>query len=187
MDEDSEENLERILLMGLAEAGKTTICSQIFEGQKLGEITKYDPTLNYNRFYYSGYPEKKIEVIDTGGQAPFFNIFFERNEEFIFSNIKILIWIVDCVNYLDDKNKELFEKAINSLRKYSPNSEIYCFFHKTDLIDQGSKTSYIENLKTDFDFGGEFKIIFFATSIFDNSLPIIHEKLNIKKLLRNEI
>ena len=114
MDEDSEENLERILIMGLAEAGKTTICSQIFEGQKLGEITKYDPTLNYKRFYYSGYPEKKIEVIDTGGQAPFFKIFFERNEEFIFSNIKILIWIVDCVNYLDDKNKDKLHRKFKN-------------------------------------------------------------------------
>ena len=94
IDDDENNEPKKILFMGLAEAGKSTITSVVFEGHNPNDKIEYRPTVNFNRIYrpfFKGYPNETIQILDTGGQESFFPIFFEKNDEFIFSNVNLIM------------------------------------------------------------------------------------------------
>jgi hypothetical protein len=66
-------------------------------------------------------------------------------ERTIFSNVRILFWVVDVADKerLDD-SRYWFQKAYNSLKKFSPDAKIYVLAHKYDKKDKIPKNELKE-------------------------------------------
>ena len=120
------ENPDKIIIMGLGASGKSSITSIIFEGKQPEDVKNYHATIQYERTPVSLI--KDLQILDCGGQDSFITAFLgEEKSEFIFSDLKVLIWVVDIS---DSKNvstsKYYFDTAINAsqlgstLNQHSP-------------------------------------------------------------------
>lgn len=164
------ENSDKIILMGLGASGKSSITSIIFEGKKPEEVEGYHATIQYART-----PKKLIkdlQILDCGGQDSFITSFLgEEKSEFIFSNLKVLIWVVDVSDSQNvSTSKYYFDTAINNILKFSPKASVYVFFHKIDLIKTDFKQKLIVGLSDFFNPKNNVAIHFNPTSIYDQSL-----------------
>lgn len=158
--------------MGLGASGKSSITSIIFEGKDPTEVEGYHATVNYARKPVSII--KDFQILDCGGQDSFITAFLgEEKSEFIFSDLKVLLWVVDIS---DSKNvstsKYYFDTAVNNVQKFAPNAIIYVFFHKMDLIKEEFKIKLFTGLSEFFKppIEKNINVQFFATSIYDQSL-----------------
>lgn len=177
--------MDKILFMGLAQSGKTSICSLIVEETIRNDHSEHIPTIKYNRMtkdFIINDTHKKLQIIDTGGQISYFQLFYDKLEEFLFSDIAVFIWVIDIATLDIPSNKELLGKAVESLKKYSPDSKILCFLHKSDLVKTKVLNDSITRLENDLFFGLDKTITFFTTTIFNDSIQKIIEnyiKLNV--------
>ena len=86
----------KIILLGLSNAGKTTLIRHILEGKEFEELENMPPTegINTNEYRYRRLVE--ISVFDCGGQKQFLEGYFsEKMERTIFSNVRVFFWVVD--------------------------------------------------------------------------------------------
>ncbi len=164
------ENSDKLILMGLGASGKSSITSIIFEGKRPEDVEGYHATIQYART-----PKKLIkdlQILDCGGQDSFITAFLgEEKSEFIFSDLKVLIWVVDVSDSQNvSTSKYYFDTAINNILKFSPKASVYVFFHKIDLIKADFKQKLVDGLSEFFRPPKDVTIHFNSTSIFDQSL-----------------
>ncbi|XP_039967662.1 ADP-ribosylation factor-like protein 3 [Bactrocera neohumeralis] len=112
----------RILLLGLDNAGKTTILKQLASE----DIATVTPTAGFNikSVAADGF---KLNVWDIGGQwkiRPYWKNYF--------ANTDVLIYVIDCTDRerLSETNRELFELLMDNRLKQVP---LLVFANKQDL------------------------------------------------------
>ncbi len=112
----------RILILGLDNAGKTTIVKK-FNGQDIHSIS---PTLGFqiNTLYFSNY---KLSIWDVGGQISirtYWRNFFEKTDG--------LIWVIDSS---DKYRLEICKKELHELLKQERllGSTLLIFYNKSDI------------------------------------------------------
>ncbi|MFX0062049.1 MAG: ADP-ribosylation factor-like protein [Candidatus Hermodarchaeota archaeon] len=169
----SETEADKIILLGLAESGKTTILKVVSEGYIPDKKAPYSATLDYTRKNISLFG-KKLTVFDLGGQKAFLDRFIGELAEFIFSGVKILIFVVDIVevNRLS-LAKYYLDLALKRIKQYSSTAAVYVFLHKVDLIDQKDQTrmnEFSKNIKTFLSTESDYPVTFFETSVFDPAI-----------------
>lgn len=167
---ETEKPPAKILFMGLGASGKSSIKSIAFEGKSPEDVKKYDATINYTRLTKS-IIDSAYQILDCGGQESFLSVFLGEQAEFIFSNVIVLVWVVDVSNI--DKfstSKFYFNHAIIQLSKFSPNAKIYCLCHKMDLILPDMRSQIIETMKQYFAGSEDFQVQYYPTSIYDKSV-----------------
>ena len=133
---NQRQKVAKVLIMGLAESGKSTIANVAFEGHEPPpKGARYDATIEYVR--------KTVEVdgecltiFDVGGQKAFLDRFTGEMAEFIFSDALSLIFVVDLTK-LEELNRAKFywDKCLLNLAKFSQNARIFLFLHKIDIIE----------------------------------------------------
>ena len=161
--------MDKIIIMGLAESGKTTIVKVAAEGFIPNKNAPYSATLDYKRKTYTMFG-KKISLFDLGGQKSFLERFVGNLAEFIFANVSSLIYVVDVVKISELSLCQYYlNLALENLRKFSPEANISILFHKMDLIDKKQKGDYINNIKEFFELTDVEDISFYETSVFDDS------------------
>lgn len=160
----------KVLLMGLAAAGKSSIHSIIFEGKTPAQVKNYEATVNYVRSTQS-IITSDLQIFDLGGQESFINAFVGEMAEFIFSDVQVLVWIVDISDSQHiSTSKFYFDHAIQKLNEHSKNADVFCLFHKMDLIKEDLRKQVLESMKGYFISEEPIKIHYYGTSIFDVSL-----------------
>lgn len=164
------EAADKLILMGLGASGKSSITSIIFEGKRPEDVEGYHATIQYART-----PKKLIkdlQILDCGGQDSFITAFLgEEKAEFIFSDLKALIWVVDVSDSQNvSTSKYYFDTAVNNILKFSPKATIYVFFHKIDLIKDAFKQKLVLGLTEFFKPPKQVAIFYNSTSIYDQSL-----------------
>ncbi|MHA2294578.1 MAG: ADP-ribosylation factor-like protein [Candidatus Hodarchaeales archaeon] len=161
---------EKILMIGLAETGKTTIIKVVTEGYAPDKKAPYTATLNYDR-KDTEILGKKVTIFDLGGQDTFLKRFTSEISEFIFSNVIAMVFVVDISNITEIADAKYYlDLSIKLLKDFSPSSSIYVLFHKTDLVSPDKITELTKNLK-DFikkDLIEPIKI--YETSVFSDSI-----------------
>ena len=90
----SEAEADKIILLGLAESGKTTILKVVSEGYIPDKKAPYSATIDYERKNISLFG-KTLTIFDLGGQKGFLDRFIGELAGFIFSKVKIMIFVVD--------------------------------------------------------------------------------------------
>ncbi|MHA1513001.1 MAG: ADP-ribosylation factor-like protein, partial [Candidatus Hodarchaeales archaeon] len=166
----SGENYQKVLLMGLGASGKSSIESIVFEGKSLESVKDYNATINYTRTTRN-IIDSTFQIIDCGGQELFLSNFIGDQAEFIFSDVSILIWVVDLSNFDQvSTGKFYFDHAVNRLHEFSPEAVIFCFLHKSDLLKPNMHDEITANMKTYFTPPVDIEIHFRLTTIHNNSI-----------------
>jgi len=167
-DEEISKKLgHKIIIAGLAEAGKTSTKRIFFLKQKSKEVKNLPATLNYERMSII-IKNVPLTIIDLGGQKIFLHRFLTRMSPFIFSNVKVLIFVIDVNNKTTQNSAiEYFSKSVERLHTYSPKAKYFILLHKNDLvINSPNYESIHEQLKERFQLVGRIKLFFFRTSIY---------------------
>jgi GTPase SAR1 family protein len=161
---------QKVVFMGLGASGKSSIRSVVFEGKSANDVKDYNATINYTRST-KNIINSAFQIFDCGGQESFISVFIGEQAEFIFSNVTILIWVVDVSNFdAVSTSKFYFDHAANRLAQYSPEAVIFCLFHKIDLLLPDMKKQVIETMQSYFVTSKNIEIIYRGTSIFDHSI-----------------
>jgi len=91
---DKEENVPKILLMGKANVGKTSMRSIIFANCAPRDtfVIGYTHDVNESRIKFMG--NMKL-IVDCGGQDQFIKNYLESKREQIFSNVEVLVFVLE--------------------------------------------------------------------------------------------
>ncbi len=167
-----QEITPKIALIGLSNAGKSTIKYQFFENWSKSLLDKIKPTTGVD--YYSQFQEfllHKFVVLDVGGQSSYQKIYLEQED--LWSNISAVIFIVD----LQDRDKfeqakEYFTavwKVVTKVNKKTPKFSL--FLHK---FDPNKRNSLGSEVSLCLDIFKDFIDIctFYITTFYDTSSNI---------------
>jgi len=167
---ESGSQTEKVLLMGLAESGKSTIVQVGFEGRSPPPIdSRYDATLEYHRKTVDVDGEK-LSIFDVGGQKAFLDRFTGELAEFIFTNVRMLIWVVDLTKLEElTRAKFYFDKCLENLEKYSNTAQVAIFLHKKDMVPEDLEF-YVYAIKSALLTDISTHVALHLTSVYDDSL-----------------
>jgi len=162
-------NIKKIVLMGLSNAGKTCIYERVFEGKKPWELIHQTATKGISyKDYEIGQMTKPI-IWDLGGQQQYLDEYHGPLRKNIFRKASILLYVVDITDYDRFDNARIeFEWSANQILSYNPSAKLNVFLHKIDLIH--NKESVISHIKDVFSKNLSHDINYHLTSIFDESL-----------------
>ena len=171
--------MKKIIIMGLAQTGKTTIVKVTAEGMAPPKKAEYSATLDYKRKTYDLFGQK-ISMFDLGGQKSFLDRFIGELAEFVFTNVNTLIFVIDVVN-MDKVSlaKYYLEMGKKTLKKYSPDADLAILLHKMDLIDKDKKKDFIESIKAFMDIEDYSNV--YETNIYDESIFYAMERIVVGK------
>ncbi|MFX0039972.1 MAG: ADP-ribosylation factor-like protein [Promethearchaeota archaeon] len=163
------EDIKKIVLMGLSNAGKTCIYERVFEGKKPWELMQSTATkgIDYKKYEVSNF--SKPMIWDLGGQQQYLDEYHGPLKQSIFQKASVLLYIVDAsdIERLEGARFE-FEWSVNQMLLFNKSPTINVFLHKIDLIHD--RDALIPYLKDYLSKGISYKINFYATSVFDESL-----------------
>ena len=146
----SEGESKKLLFIGFPSAGKTSIKQSIFDKEDpkslLGDSSP-EPTRGLVHFIYSWF-QSSIGVVDSSGQE-FSSYVSDGSEEQLraFEGSDIIIYVFDVVNWKEESENviENLKKIISTKEAISPpNSKIYAFCHKIDLLSDPDKKSILK-------------------------------------------
>ena len=163
------EEMKKIVLMGLANAGKTCIYERVFEGKKPWELMQSTATKGIDYREYNVGEITKPMIWDLGGQQQYLDEYHGPLRRNIFQKASVLLYVIDVSDVDRFENTRLeFEWSANQILSSSPNASLNIFLHKIDLIhDRNALIPYLKRL---FSQNISHKINFYATSVFDESL-----------------
>ena len=166
----SGKSMQKILFMGLGASGKSSIKSVVFEGQSLDSVKNYNATINYTRST-KNIVDSAFQIFDCGGQESFISVFIGEQAEFIFSDVTILVWVIDVSNFdAVSTSKFYFDHAVKRLDEFSSNAVIFCLFHKIDLLLPDMRVQVAETMEDYFSTEKDIKILYRPTSIYNQSI-----------------
>ncbi|MCE7747714.1 MAG: hypothetical protein GPJ51_04915 [Candidatus Heimdallarchaeota archaeon] len=155
---------DKILLMGLQAAGKTAIKDVVFFNKEPEEVNGYMATVHYQRQFLD--EEQTSMIIDSGGQESYWNEAVTHFRHLVFSNVKLLIWIVDVTKpELFEESERRFSFTIRQFKKENPDGSITVLCHKVDLVTPDQMVVIHQHVREMFA-ESKFEVDFENTSIY---------------------
>ena len=165
----TSDNMKKIVLMGLSNAGKTCIYERVFEGKKPWELLHQTATKGISYRDYEVGQMTKPMIWDLGGQQQYLDEYHGPLRKNIFKKASILLYVVDITDYdRFDTARIEFEWAANQVLTYNPNANLNVFLHKLDMIHD--KEAVVSHIKKVLSTNISHEINYHLTSIFDESL-----------------
>ncbi|MFX1329612.1 MAG: ADP-ribosylation factor-like protein [Promethearchaeota archaeon] len=163
------EDIKKIVLMGLSNAGKTCIYERVFEGKKPWELMQSTATkgIDYKRYEVSNLT--KPMIWDLGGQQQYLDEYHGPLKQSIFQKASVLLYIIDAsdIDRLENARTE-FEWSVDQMLLFNKTPMINVFLHKIDLIhDKDVLIPYLKNFLSQ---NISYNVNYYATSVFDESL-----------------
>ncbi|MFX0086736.1 MAG: ADP-ribosylation factor-like protein [Candidatus Hodarchaeota archaeon] len=158
----------KILLAGLSEAGKTAVKRIFFLKQSTKEVDSLGATINYERMTMN-IKDIPVTIVDLGGQKVFLKRFLSGFSPFVFSSVKIFVFLIDTANKSTRNSAiQYFISCLEKLDKFSPDAKIFVFLHKNDLVRHlPNYESIHEQLKEQFQLEcPNVRLSFFRTTIY---------------------
>ncbi|MHA1583612.1 MAG: ADP-ribosylation factor-like protein [Promethearchaeota archaeon] len=121
--------IDKISILGLANAGKTCIIKSIlYEFEGLMAVT---PTKGVNRTSIE-FLGRELVIWDYGGQDKYKKDYLLNPGKY-FSAMKYVYYVVDCQDpWSLQESEEYFLQTLQFCHAYSPSAKILLFFHKVD-------------------------------------------------------
>ena len=174
----TENEFKKILLMGLANSGKTTILQNLRGIRNLPSYFKGKPTLGRNIVNFQAL-ESDFTVWDFGGQESYIKKYLDKFSDYIKGANKLIfvIDIQDPENYAP--SLDYLEKIVKQLEKHDSSIDLSVFLHKYDPdleVNKPKKDEFNDLIK-------EIKQIFpldFNYEICFTSIYAMFEKTNIE-------
>merc|ERR1719282_1335142 len=173
----------KMLLMGRAGAGKTSMKSIIFANYLARDTNRLHQTnfIEHSSLKFLG--NMRLNLWDCGGQDVFMENYFESQRETIFQNAEVLIYVIVAVSDkrggnqekggLSENTKDLnyFAHAMESLKQFSPDAQVFCLVHKIDLVHESKREEVLKNYERDLvNAAPGINIQCYGTSIWDETL-----------------
>ena len=163
------EDIKKIVLMGLSNAGKTCIYERVFEGKKPWELMRSTATKGIDYKSYEVSNLTKPMIWDLGGQQQYLDEYHGPLKQRIFQKASVLLYIIDAsdMDRLESARVE-FEWSVNQMLSSNKSPLINVFLHKIDLIhDKDVLIPYLKNFLSQ---NISYNVNYYATSVFDESL-----------------
>ncbi|MHA1489661.1 MAG: hypothetical protein ACTSRI_08400 [Promethearchaeota archaeon] len=191
---------KKILLLGRAGIGKTSIKQIIFEGKDPKNLlyNPLEPTRGITPSVYS-WLDLKLGLFDSSGQELNFLLDDKNEQALAFENTDVIIYIFDFPLWVAKSQEIINEilKIVDILKKKSYNSKLVLFLHKIDLIGKDTREKYLENfsklIKKELNFPVYFTSIYpeLIYSIYNAFYEILgsfsDETRYLKKILDGQI
>ena len=164
-----KDEMKKIVLIGLSNAGKTCIYERVFEGKTPWELLHSAATKGIAYREYEVGKMTKPMIWDLGGQQQYLDEYHNVLRDNIFRKASILLYVIDVTDTdrYEDARAE-FEWSVKQIISFNPEAVINVFFHKIDLVhDQDAVIAYLKKLLSQ---NISHKILFHSTSIFGQSL-----------------
>jgi small GTP-binding protein len=130
---ENEEKPIKIVIMGMENAGKTTILNILTkETNKVPNRPPImTPTKSVERKFITLF-EKRTVIWDFGGQETYRNEYLANPERY-FHSIALFYYVIDIQDYYRFIPSVMyFTGVFNKIKTYSPNARIIFVFHKMD-------------------------------------------------------
>jgi Ras-related GTP-binding protein A/B len=132
---------KKILLMGKAHSGKTSMRSIIFANYLARDTTRLAPTLDVEHHHVRFLGDLVLNLWDCGGQDAFYESYFERDRETIFRSVEVLIYVFDIESESPEKDFNHFEEVLTAITENSPDARVFVLVHKMDLVAEEDRDS----------------------------------------------
>jgi len=163
---------KKILIIGRAGVGKTSIKQVIFNGKNPKDLILFplEPTRGIKTSVYS-WLDLDLGLFDSSGQELPFLLEDEIEQNKAFNNSDATIYIFDYLLWVEHSEEiyEEIQKIFNIMNSYGTKTKFVIFFHKIDLFNQKIKGMFqlIETqIKEHINIPIDFKIFF--TSLHPN-------------------
>jgi len=165
---------KKVLLMGKAHSGKTSMRSIIFANYLARDTMRLSPTLDVEHHHVRFLGDLVLNLWDCGGQDAFYESYFERDRETIFRSVELLIYVFDIESDCPEKDFDHFAGVLEAMEENSPDARIFVLVHKMDLVAEEERELILEDRKRlieDSCLGvGVQHFQCFGTSIWDETL-----------------
>lgn len=166
----------KVLLMGRADAGKTSMKSIVFANYAPRETAGLHKTnmIEHQSLRFMG--NLHLNLWDCGGQDNFMENYFDSKREDIFQGVAVLIYVLQAVDYddtpIDVRNDKYFAQTIDSVKEFSPSARVFCLIHKTDMVCDDERDAVVGKIEQQIhdQVQDAVNLQCFATSIFDETL-----------------
>ncbi|MFW9779416.1 MAG: ADP-ribosylation factor-like protein [Candidatus Heimdallarchaeota archaeon] len=160
----------KVLILGLAESGKSTIIRVVTEGKIPSKDEPYHATIDYERKQKT-IAGTELTIFDLGGQTAFLDRFTGELSEFIFSGVKALVFVVDSIKIPDiSRAKYYLDLSIKKLSEYSPSASVFLFQHKSDLVPKHLKGEVRKTISDYLSAGIKQSVRYYETSVFSDTI-----------------
>ena len=136
---------KKVLLMGKAHSGKTSMRSIIFANYLARDTMRLSPTLDVEHHHVRFLGDLVLNLWDCGGQDAFYESYFERDRETIFRSVELLIYVFDIESDCPEKDFDHFAGVLEALEENSPDARIFVLVHKMDLVAEEERELILED------------------------------------------
>jgi Ras-related GTP-binding protein A/B len=165
---------KKVLLMGKAHSGKTSMRSIIFANYLARDTTRLSPTLDVEHHHVRFLGDLVLNLWDCGGQDAFYESYFERDRETIFRSVELLIYVFDIESDQPEKDFDHFCGVLEAIEENSPDARIFILVHKMDLVAQEDREAIFDDRRRLIEDScrscGVEHFQCFGTSIWDETL-----------------
>lgn len=165
---------KKVLLMGKAHSGKTSMRSIIFANYLARDTMRLSPTLDVEHHHVRFLGDLVLNLWDCGGQDAFYESYFERDRETIFRSVELLIYVFDIESDCPEKDFDHFAGVLEAMEENSPDARIFVLVHKMDLVAEEERELILEDRKRLIEEScigvGVQHFQVFGTSIWDETL-----------------
>lgn len=165
---------KKVLLMGKAHSGKTSMRSIIFANYLARDTMRLSPTLDVEHHHVRFLGDLVLNLWDCGGQDAFYESYFERDRETIFRSVELLIYVFDIASECPEKDFDHFIGVLEAIEENSPDARIFVLVHKMDLVAKEEQEMILEDRKRLIEDScsqcGVDNFHCFGTSIWDETL-----------------
>lgn len=138
---------KKVLLMGKAHSGKTSMRSIIFANYLARDTMRLSPTLDVEHHHVRFLGDLVLNLWDCGGQDAFYESYFERDRETIFRSVELLIYVFDIESDCPEKDFDHFAGVLEAIEENSPDARIFVLVHKMDLVAEEDRELILEDRK----------------------------------------
>jgi len=160
---------KKILLVGRAATGKSSIKQVIFEGKMPQELLSnpLEPTRGLTPSIYS-WLDLDLGIFDSAGQELDYLLDNKNEQTFAFENTDIIIYMFDYLAWIENSETILkeIEKISRIIKQESYIAKIVLFLHKIDLMNEQNREQNIKNIQQEIKEQLNLQIYF--TSLYPN-------------------
>ncbi|MEE9376453.1 MAG: hypothetical protein V3V33_00270 [Candidatus Lokiarchaeia archaeon] len=161
----------KILLVGQAATGKTSIKKIVFEGASPKDLlyNPLEPTRGISPSVYS-WLDLKLGLFDSSGQelSDLLGNLNESDTILAFENTDIIIYIFDYQIWISNPQQVVddIDKILKIIKDNQFESKLVLFIHKIDLIGQETRKNSLKEITNSIK--KQYKIPIYYTSIYPN-------------------
>ncbi|KZP01163.1 hypothetical protein CALVIDRAFT_125560 [Calocera viscosa TUFC12733] len=159
--------------MGKSGSGKTSMRSVIFSNHLADTTKKLGATIEVEQSQHRFLSDLMLNLWDCGGQEAFMENYLRHDQNQIFANVQLLIYVFDISAKEYDKEKDFayYTDCLNAIKEYSPDASIFVLIHKMDLVGSDRRKEVFLRKKQELlDHSEDVPIRVFGTSIWNESL-----------------